>query len=162
MKITNHLGVYGINIDKDKLLCIQKNAGPYKGRFDLPGGSQNIGEGLTETLRREVLEETGFTLSHYSNPRMYDAFVKEKDSDSMVHHIMMFYDYDIDFSVPKKKLPTLVEEGRNDSDYDMWVKLEDITIDNSSPLVLKVKQEWLRQINLDKEMYVNWQVIDSN
>ena len=52
-----HFGVYGICYENGKLLCIEKTRGPYQHRFDLPGGSQELGEGLTETLKREVLEE---------------------------------------------------------------------------------------------------------
>lgn len=78
MDITSHFGVYGVCFKDNKLLCIEKNAGPYRGRFDLPGGSQEIGEGLTETLTREILEETGYSIVSYSNPRIYDVFVKEE------------------------------------------------------------------------------------
>ena len=56
MEIKNHFGVYGICFENGKLLCIEKTRGPYQHRFDLPGGSQELGEGLTETLKREVLE----------------------------------------------------------------------------------------------------------
>ena len=48
---------------------------------DRPGGSQELGEGLTETLKREVLEETGYTISRYANPRMYDVMVQEEGKD---------------------------------------------------------------------------------
>ena len=34
--------------------------------LDLPGSSQQLGEGLTEILIRRVLEETGFTVRSYS------------------------------------------------------------------------------------------------
>ena len=57
--IINHIGIYGICIKDNKLLCIKKVRGPYKNRFDLPGGSQKENEGLTETLAREFREETG-------------------------------------------------------------------------------------------------------
>lgn len=77
MEIKNHFGVYGVCLQEGKLLCIEKTRGPYQHRFDLPGGSQELGEGLTETLKREVLEETGYTLSRYSNPRGYDVLVQE-------------------------------------------------------------------------------------
>ncbi len=37
---------------------------------------------MTETLIREVIEETGYTLSSYSNPRIYDMMVfKEVEDD---------------------------------------------------------------------------------
>ena len=78
MEIKNHFGVYGVCIQEGKLLCIEKTRGPYQHRFDLPGGSQEVGEGLTETLKREVREETGYMLSQYSNPRIYDVLVHEE------------------------------------------------------------------------------------
>ena len=95
MEIKNHFGVYGVCYKHGYLLCIQKTAGPYKNRLDLPGGSQQLGEGLTETLIREVLEETGFTVRSYSNPRIYDVFVREELKNFIVHHIMALYDVEI-------------------------------------------------------------------
>ena len=63
MEIKNHFGVYGVCLQEGKLLCIEKTRGPLSTSFDLPGGSQELGEGLTETLKREVLEETGIHLT---------------------------------------------------------------------------------------------------
>ena len=158
MDINNHFGVYGVCYRKNKLLWIEKNAGPYKGRFDLPGGSQEIGEGLTDTLVREVLEETGYTVLSYSKPRVYDAFVKEEGMNFMVHHIMVFYDFKIDNTIDQKVLPSLVDDGANDSDSERWIELDEINVENSSPLVLKIKQELLGEEQLDKVIYSNWTV----
>lgn len=58
--IVNHIGIYGICIRDNKVLCIQKERDSYKNRFDLPGGSQKENEGLIETLVREFREETGY------------------------------------------------------------------------------------------------------
>ena len=91
--ITNHIGIYGICIRDNKLLCIKKGRGPYKNRFDLPGGSQKENEGLIETLVREFREETGYQIKGYGDCRIYDVFVEE--SNRTVHHIMVFYDVDI-------------------------------------------------------------------
>lgn len=158
MDIKQHFGIYGVCFRRNKLLCIEKNAGPYKGRFDLPGGSQEMGEGLTETLVREVLEETGYTVSSYSNPRVYDAFVREEEMAFMVHHIMVFYDFEIDFNMNQKELPAVVDDGANDSDSEKWIELDEITLGNASPLVLKVKEELLGEEQLDKVIYSNWKV----
>ena len=82
MEIKTHFGVYAVCFENEKLLCIEKTRGPYQHRYDLPGGSQQFGEGLTETLIREVMEETGYSLSRYSNPRIYDVMVfKEVEDD---------------------------------------------------------------------------------
>ncbi|MDN5022477.1 NUDIX domain-containing protein [Streptococcus sp. 27098_8_177] len=88
MEIKNHFGVYGVCLQEGKLFCIEKTRGPYQHRFDLPGGSQELGEGLTETLKREVLEETGYTLSRYSNPRGYDVLVQEEGQDFCLRRLI--------------------------------------------------------------------------
>lgn len=45
-------GVYGIYIENDKLLVINKNGGPYINRYDLPGGSLEAGESLSIAMKR--------------------------------------------------------------------------------------------------------------
>ena len=160
MEIKKHFGVYGICFENGKLLCIEKTRGPYQNRFDLPGGSQELGEGLTETLKREVLEETGYTLSRYLNPRIYDVMVQEEGQDFAVHHIMAFYDIVLDLERSQKSLPHEVLDRSNDSANAIWLNLEEITTDNASPLVLKVKAELLGFPELDKTSYMNWKVKD--
>ena len=158
MEIKNHFGVYGVCFKDGKLLCIEKTRGPYQHRFDLPGGSQELGEGLTETLKREVLEETGYTLSRYSNSRMCDVLVQEEGKDFAVHHIMAFYDIVVDFERSQKSLPQEVLDGTNDSANVVWLNVEDITADNASPLVLKVKAELGGFPELELTSYKNWKV----
>ena len=160
MEIKNHFGVYGVCFQDGKLLCIEKTRGPYQHRFDLPGGSQEIGEGLTETLKREVLEETGYTLIRYSNSRIYDVMVQEEGQDFAVHHIMAFYDIVLDLEGTQKSLPQEVLDGSNDSAKAIWLPIEQITEENASPLVLKVKSELLGFPELDKSSYMNWKVND--
>ena len=158
MEIKNHFGVYGVCLQEGKLLCIEKTRGPYQNRFDLPGGSQELGEGLTETLKREVLEETGYMLRQYSNPRIYDVLVHEEGQDFAVHHIMAFYDIVLDFEHSQKSLPQEVLDGSNDSANVIWLNLEEITEENASPLVLKVKAELLGFPELERTNYKNWKV----
>ena len=100
MEIKRRFEVYSVCFENGKLLCIEKTRDPYQHRYDLPGGSQQLGEGLTETLTREVMEETGFTVRSYSNPRIYDVFVREELQNFMVHHVMALYDVDINEEAP--------------------------------------------------------------
>lgn len=158
MEIKKHFGVYGICFENGKLLCIEKTRGPYQHRFDLPGGSQEPGEGLTGTLKREVLEETGYSLSSYSNPRIYDVMVQEEGKGFSVHHIMAFYDIVLDLERSQKSLPQEVFDGSNDSANAIWLNLEEITEENASPLLLKVKTELRGFPDLDMTSYKNWKV----
>ena len=155
--IINHIGVYGICIRNNKLLCIQKERGPYKNRFDLPGGSQKENEGLTETLVREFREETGYAIENYGNCRAYDVFVEE--SNRTVHHIMVFYDVDINVEQQDVVLEILDDE-LNDSSGIYWINLEKLDISNASPVILKLVQELSNdEAILEKVVYNNWKIL---
>ena len=155
--IINHIGVYGICIKDNKLLCIKKARGPYKNRFDLPGGSQKENEGFTETLVREFREETGYQIKGYGDCRAYDVFVEE--SNRTVHHIMVFYDVYINFEQQDIISEKLADE-LNDSNGIYWIDFEELDINNSSPLILKFKQELSNDKTiLEKVVYKNWEIL---
>ena len=160
MEIKNHFGVYAVCFENGKLLCIEKTRGPYQHRYDLPGGGQQLGEGLTETLTREVMEETGFTVRSYSNPRIYDVFVREELKNFTVHHVMALYDVDIHEVVPQVAISEAVSDGVNDSLEYVWKAIQEITEENVLPVILKVKAELLGFPELDKTSYMNWKVND--
>lgn|SRR5690606_1016966 len=158
-KYHQHIGVYGVHITEDRLLCIRKNAGPYQNRYDLPGGSQEDGEGLTETLTREVLEETGHKVSKYGNNRIYDSFVKSSP-EYTTHHIFALYD--IQLSENEESIPEIVEDGKNDSNGIEWVPITELNAENSSPLILKVLDEVQKDKKvLEKSIFLSWEVKDN-
>ena len=65
MKIHSHFGIYGYFKKDNSILLIKKARGPYKGMYDLPGGSPAENELNESTLRREIKEETGLDLLSY-------------------------------------------------------------------------------------------------
>lgn len=53
------IGVGTVVWHDDKVLLIQRGKAPEKGKWSLPGGAQELGETVRQTVRREVHEETG-------------------------------------------------------------------------------------------------------
>ncbi|MFO8069949.1 MAG: NUDIX hydrolase [Alkalibacterium sp.] len=155
-----HFGVYGVAIKDNKLLCISKNSGPYKNRYDLPGGSQELGEGLTDTLVREIFEETGFKVLDYKNPRIYDSFLKIKNHQVITHHVFSLYTVTVNGEA--ESIPDEVVDGKNDSDGVLWMALDDLNLHNASPLILKVIDE--KNTNpglLDKKTFDDWEILNN-
>ena len=84
--------------------------------------------------------------------------VQEEGEDFAVHHIMAFYDVVLDFESSQKSLPHEVLDGSNDSAKAVWVPIEQMTQENASPLVLKVKAELRGFPELELTSYRNWKV----
>lgn len=94
LKEHKHLGCYGLVIKDEKILLIKKKTGPYDGLLDLPGGSFEFGETPEDTLKREMLEETGLEVTRF---KLFDAssvvveWKQDKDTNILVHHVGIFY-----------------------------------------------------------------------
>jgi 8-oxo-dGTP diphosphatase len=52
------MGVGAVILQRDSVLLIQRGKPPLRGDWTLPGGAVEIGETLTEAVRREIKEET--------------------------------------------------------------------------------------------------------
>ncbi|CAI9386600.1 NUDIX hydrolase [Niallia sp. Sow4_A1] len=155
-KFHQPFGVYGILVEKDRLLVIHKKRGPYANRFDLPGGSLEQGESLTMAMRREFLEETGIEIEIQKQIGMADfMFPCNWREFTHIHHIAAFYTarkIGGEITVPEQF------EGQ-DSLGAEWVSIENITIHNASPLVLKAV-EWIQTGSLGWEVtwFPEWEV----
>ncbi|WP_193744652.1 NUDIX hydrolase [Geomicrobium sp. JCM 19037] len=135
-----HLGIYGICHDHNELLVIHKTKGPYKGMFDLPGGSINECETLRQALKREFLEETGQNILINHQIGTFDFLVdyRYKQTD-VTHHIAIFVDVSIEHWTTPEIEAQLKGQAvtTNDSSGVEWIGLEEMTELNSSPLVRK-------------------------
>lgn len=153
---STHFGVYGVCIKNKKILCIEKNSGPYKGRYDLPGGSQILGESLVETLSREFKEETGLSISEVKENRIYDVFVRENKDNNLVHHIFALYTVKYDEN-SQITIPELVQNERNDSNGTKWIDFSSLHQENASPILLKAVNVFNNaDKSVEAERYLNW------
>lgn len=149
-------GVYGLYFKEGKLLVINKNVGPYINRFDLPGGSLEKSENLTEAMKREFLEETGIEIEIIKNLGVIDFMLPWNWKEfSYVHHICVYYlvsKVGGNLIIPKQF------DGQ-DSLGALWVSESEVSVDNASPLVLKAF-EWLKngRLGLDVQCYPQWEV----
>ncbi|WP_062104384.1 NUDIX hydrolase [Bacillus niameyensis] len=150
-------GVYGICVENGQLLVIRKNGGPYINRFDLPGGSLEEGESLSDAMKREFMEETGFEIEIKENIGVVDFQLPwQWKGFTDVHHIAVYYLVEIiggEICVPEQF------EGQ-DSLGALWVSEKDISLENASPLVLKAF-EWLKTetLGFEAESFEEWKVL---
>ena len=149
-------GVYGICIEDNNLLVIDKIKGPYRNRYDLPGGSLEDGESLLSGLHREIEEETGLKVKVVKQIGTIDfqfQFPSKFKGYTHVHHIAVLYGVEkceSEFIAPEQF------EGQ-DSLGARWIPIESVTEENSSPLVCSAV-EWLKtnEFSLEVKLYESW------
>ena len=130
MNKTRHLGVYGLIVNNNKVLLIKKSRGAYTGKYDLPGGSIEHGEKPIETLKREIMEETGTTIKNATILEANSVVVEWEHHEEMesMHHIGIIYDVEIEDSKIKEDADGL------DSLGSKWCEISELTKENVSPL----------------------------
>ena len=82
-----------IRNERGELLVAKRGKEPAKGTLDLPGGFVDMEETVEDGMRREILEETGLTVSEvrylFSIPNQYLY------SNMLIHTIDMFYEVQV-------------------------------------------------------------------
>jgi ADP-ribose pyrophosphatase YjhB (NUDIX family) len=97
VKEKQHIGVYGIILDGERILLIKKGRGEYAGSLDLPGGSPEFRESFEETLRREIFEETGLEVRK-SRQISTELNIGEY-GDTLLRHVGIIYSAEADGNV---------------------------------------------------------------
>lgn len=137
MQKHTHLGIYGVVVNDDKILLIKKARGPYKGKFDLPGGSVEFGETPEQTLSREIKEETGLDVIKseilYGESICFPHNFTEDNSIQLLHHIGFIY------KVECPNYDYIKTYGDDlDSNGCLWFNPYESTLDNLTPFAKKI------------------------
>ena len=73
--------------------------------------------------------------------------------------MMVFYDVEIE-TYQSKEIQTFLGNEKNDSAGIYWMDISELNITNESPLLLKLKQEILKDSNiLEKIEYKSWRIL---
>jgi ADP-ribose pyrophosphatase YjhB (NUDIX family) len=135
-----HVGVYGVLERQEEVLVVRKTRGPYKGKFDLPGGRPNHGEALIDVLKREFIEETGIQVhecSHIANLSYVIPYTNLENHPCELYHIALIYRIQqADF--------TNFDPAINAEDVHgaFWISRQELREENSSPILLGALQEY--------------------
>jgi len=84
------VGVGGVVIRDDCVLLIQRGQEPLKGEWSIPGGMLELGESLTDGVRREVLEETGLKVHPMEVLTVFDR-VQKVGERVRYHYVIVDY-----------------------------------------------------------------------
>lgn len=128
-----HFGIYGCFKKNDAILLIKKARGPYKGLYDLPGGSPIEHESNESTLRREIEEETGLGIMSYSKLTeeiitLFYAYTVNSEHYLLRHSALIYLINDYEGNLK------LTPDGE-DSYGAEWISLLNIHKNNATPFV---------------------------
>lgn len=125
--------VYGMIVEANQILLVQKSSGPFKGQWDLPGGIIQYGESPETTLIREILEETGLEIMDQSFIKSDSVVVNYEDplEGKITLHLVGFI-----FKVKLKHIKSLVPK-HDDEDLicTKWCDLDEVVIDDMAPFL---------------------------
>lgn len=124
MLMKTQIVLTGILRDKDLFLIVKRNENDnlYPGAWEFPGGHLEDGETIKEGLKRELLEEIGFTDEF--NPRItryYDE-IKSKNGE-------LIYNLEIDFMINVDRLNLEIKLSNEHSEYK-WVTKDSKCLDD--------------------------------
>src|SRR4030042_997609 len=82
------VGVGAIILDGEKILLEKRKNAPGKGKWSVPGGLVELGEGVEQAVIREVKEETGLDVYE---PRLVDVvdYISTGEKGGVLYHFVI-------------------------------------------------------------------------
>jgi 8-oxo-dGTP diphosphatase len=85
------LGVGAIVEDSGRVLLVERGQEPLRGVWSLPGGVVEVGERLTDAIRREVREETGLDIEPVSLAEVFERVMPDPQGRIEYHYVLIDY-----------------------------------------------------------------------
>jgi ADP-ribose pyrophosphatase YjhB (NUDIX family) len=85
------VGVAAVVFLEDAVILVRRNNEPGKGRWSLPGGLVELGEGLEEALRREIMEELSIEISVNGLLDIFERVVRDAEGRVVYHYVVLDY-----------------------------------------------------------------------
>ncbi len=133
------IGVGGLCIQDDSILFVKHNYGVSKGKWTLPGGYLEMGETLTKSIEREVLEETGVN-TRAKELIVSRYMVNEKIGKGLVSDLYIVFSLEYIDGKPKADMVEIV-----DAQFIPFVDLDKQDISELSKHIVSM--------NLDKSKF---------
>ena len=110
-------GVAAVVFSGESVLLVRRGNEPSRGRWGLPGGVVELGEGVEEAVVREVGEETGVTVRPIRLLTVFDSIVRDEEDRIRFHYVLCEYQCEVVKGEPS---------AATDVSDAMWAPLEDL------------------------------------
>ena len=83
------VGVGGIVLNGGKVLLVKRGKQPGYGKWSIPGGMVELGETLSEAIKREVLEECGIEIELADVVAVLERVICREDERVRYHYVLV-------------------------------------------------------------------------
>lgn len=81
--------VGGVVLDGDRVLLVKRALPPRQGEWSLPGGQLELGESLSDGVRREIREETGLDVEVGPVVEVFDRVHRDEAGRIRFHFVIV-------------------------------------------------------------------------
>ncbi|MEM3700682.1 MAG: NUDIX hydrolase [Candidatus Bathyarchaeia archaeon] len=85
------VGVGAVIIKDGKILLEKRKSEPGRGKWSIPGGLVELGESVSQTVVREVAEETGLEVCEPELIDVVDNVVRDENGEIKYHFVIIDY-----------------------------------------------------------------------
>ena len=85
------VGVGAVIFINESVLLTRRGNDPGKGKWSLPGGAVELGEGLLEALERELWEELSIKIEIGGLVGVFDRIIHDRKNQVQYHYVLVDY-----------------------------------------------------------------------